>query len=244
MTKKQYFMLLWVICSIASVIKVMPMLLNAEQTELMVVTSVTIIASLVTSICLYGLFLSFGMDLAKGVGIRFLLLETNVNWHKDFFMPAVSIGTIYACCLVLVNMFVSFLPSFSLYYILSWHRVFYVAFLPVFAVISEDAFGMLFVFSGVALLLKNIIRNVSMSVIMPIAIILTIIVPRVTEYIWQLHTNAPITMDVAQLKIMADMLLVYTMCWRKSFETALFCHIVITIMLSLIVPNIIFAFGF
>lgn len=244
MTKKQYFILLWAICSVASVIKVALMLMNVEQAALMVPTLMMMIASLATSICLYGLFLSFGMDLSKKVGIRFLLLETDVDWYKDCFKPATIIGTLYACLLLVINMFVPFLPSFALYYILSLPRMFYVAFVPVFGVIAEDAFGMLFVFSGVALLLKNILKNLSMSVIMPIAIILTIIAPKAVEYIWQLHTNVPIAMDIFQLKVMADMLLVYTVCWRKSFETALLCHIVITVMLSLIIPNIIFAFGF
>lgn len=242
MTKKQYFMTLWAICSVAPIAKTIQMIMK-DTANLEVPMSIIMFTALLGSICINGLLLSLGMDFAKKIGIRFLFLDEYVDWGKDLFKPAIVIGSLYAGSLLLINMFIPLLVPFSLYSFISWYPIIYEAIISVLSAISEDAFGMLFVLSGIALLMNKIAKNVSMSIIMPATIVAIILVPQVVEYIWKFGMGVPLVFNAAKCRTVMDMLLVYTLCWRKSFETALLCHVVIVMILSLIVPAAVIALG-
>ena len=239
MTKKQYFMLLWAVSSIASIITVVTMLMKDEIPPIMPPIPLIVVVSAIGGICIYGFFLSLGMDFANKIGLRFLLLDVNTDWYKDFLRPAIVIGTLYSCLLLVINVFTSPLFTFSVYHFLSWNIIFYKAMENVFNVIAEDAFAILFVFSGVALLIKKVVKNASMFIIIPAAIICIIMVPNVVEYIWRPGASVPFTFSVDKL----NAVLLYMVAWLKGFETALLCHVFVTLILSLIVPAVVIALG-
>lgn len=242
MTKKQYFMLLWGVCSIAPIIKAITMLVKDEIPPVVPPIALMAIATLIGGVCIYGFFLSFGMDFARKIGLRFLLLDAHVDWYKDFLWPAVVIGTLYSCLLLVINIFTPVLFPFSAYYLLGYYVIFYKAIETVFNIITEDAFAILFVFSGLVLLIKKIAKNVSMSIVIPLVITCIVILPNAIEYIWP-PAGTPFVLNIAKFRIGMDAALLFTVAWLKGFETALFFHVVTTIILSLIVPVVIIALG-
>ena len=241
MTKKQYFMLLWAVSAIAPIIRAIAILINDESIPPTI--PLMAVSTFVVGVCIYGLLLSFGMDFAKKIGLRFLLLDENVDWYKNFLRPAVVIGTLYSCLLLVINIFTPLLFPFSVYYLFGWYVVFYKAIEAVFNVINEDAIEILFAFSGLALLIKKIAKNVSMSIIVPVVIVFIVVLPNVVEHIWQSGVGAPFALDIAKSRTGMDVVLLFTVAWLKGFETALLCHMFITIILSLIVPAVVIALG-
>src|SRR5437762_9229171 len=123
MTKKQYFKLLWGICSVAPIIRAIIILITDESIPPII--PLKAISTIIGGVCIYGFFLSLGMDFAKKIGLRFLLLDVNVDWSKDLLRPTVIIGTLYSCLLLVINIFVPLLFTFSVYHFLSWNIIFY-----------------------------------------------------------------------------------------------------------------------
>jgi len=247
LTKKQYFMLLWAVSAIAPIIRAIAILINDKSVPPTI--PLMAVSTLIGGVFIYGLFLYLGMYFAQRIGLRFLLLDVNTDWYKDFLLPVAVIGTAYSCLLLVINAFTPLLVPFSVHHLFGWHVVFYKGFETVFNVINEDAIAILFVFSGLVLLIKKVAKNVSMSVVIPVAIICIAILPTLkglffrSEYILPSGIGVPFVFSIARFKMGIDIALLYTIAWLKGFETALLCHVFITIILSLIVPAVVIALG-
>ena len=90
MIKKQYFMMLWVLCSILPVLMAIEVIRIERMRK---VGSATILATNIVPIALTVLFavvsiigaiLFLGVTFGQKMGIRFLLLDKNIGFGRDF----------------------------------------------------------------------------------------------------------------------------------------------------------------
>ena len=232
MTKKRYFMCLWALCSVYPIVKTIKMLTEYYAVEETLFPFFIPILFLIASICMYGFFLSLGMDFAKKIEMRFLLLDTHGDWNRDLFKPAMLMSVLYVAVVLLVNAAMP-LASFEVLE----GRSFVGLFLKMFSVISHDATMLLFSLSGFAFLLKKIAHNISLSIIMPISIVLIALVNS-TDLFWQLGVESLMPQVVIGLQFVMSVML-GMLFWRKGFETALLCHVIIAAMLYVCAPQLI-----
>lgn len=227
MNKKQYFMLLWGLCSVFIITLMIKRLINTYYIETQFPVFFDIVLY-VSSICIYGFFLSLGMDFSQKIGMRFLLLDTTVRWNRDFFKPAMLVGVLYASAVLVVNALMP-LGVFSH----PQSRSFFGLFDKLFSVISYDAFMLLFLISGLALLLKKIGKNISLSVMVPVSIILISLMDSNKIDLWWRYGMATFMLKCSMTSLLG------LLFWRKGFETALLCHIIVVIALYIFAPQLI-----
>lgn len=245
MTRKQYFMLLWAISSVAVVVGAIIMRINMD-----VAFFRPMLIDVLATIFMYGLLIFLGMNFAQKIGVRFLLLETNVNFVKDILKPAIFFGILYAGITLVVNTFIP-LTSCDLFTHKTLLAVFYQAFSMLLAVMALDAVFLLFVFLGFALLVKTVINNLSMSIVMPIAIAIVGFVNKFNHnFNYTFYPSMLLGVGVGVELIFClptwntlCAVLLSALVWRKGFETAVLCHVVITLVLYLIAPAVVVALG-
>lgn len=97
MTKKQYFLLLWIIGSLDSfyfiVYRTITIWLDMGYLPQGEIVS---IATALVTIILFGIFLYIGLHCAQRIGARLLLLQENYRVLNDIVKPAVVAGSLYA----------------------------------------------------------------------------------------------------------------------------------------------------
>jgi len=236
MTKKQYFMCLWGLWALTSLKQGMP-LMKSEPFGLW-----AFFIYIVIDICCYGFWLSLGMDFAKKIGLRFLFLEDNIDWYKDFLQPAVVASIAYSSVFWAIHVYIPFM-SVVLIDPFSWNMIFDHEIKVVVDSIRASMIGILVIFSGFVLLIKKLTKNISLSIVVPAVIALMMIVPNIIEYTWQSSAGVPWLFTIEKLMSYVGMVLFCAVAWLKSFETAVFCSILTTIILSLIMPMIFYGFG-
>jgi hypothetical protein len=237
-------MLLWAVCSIAPIGRVILVLMKNEIPTIIPPASFFLLVFLMCYICFNGFLLSLGMDFAKKIGLRFLFLDENTDWYKDFLRPIIIISIAYSCFLPAFHIVRLILFSSIVDHIWSWNVIFYKGIEEAFDAIGDASVGVLVIFSGVALFIKKIAKNVSMSVIVPLAIIFIVIVPNVMEYMWHFRVGTPFAFDIDKFISYVNVVFLFTIAWLKGFEVAVSWYVLITIVFSLIRPAVFIAFGF
>ena len=191
-----------------------------------------ILASVVGFI-MNGFFLSLGIDFAKKVDAKLLLLDGHYSFMKDIFNPAVVVGALYAGAVLIVN---AVLPSPSLSVFFYEHSgvLFYKSFFSVFSILGYDVSMFLFSLCGIALLIKKITKNISVTAIDHVSVVLVAVLHNIVPWLWKFGT---VFMIDPIIGFATDMVL-GVLFWKKGFETAVLCHFVIAIILYAIAPAV------
>jgi len=225
MNKKQYFIFLWALCSIAPLLhcvyflKGIIFVKNIEAPVNMLIGIGylwTIIAS--------GIALTFGLDFGSRIGIKFFLWkDKDFDWKKDIIMPTIFLSILYAIYIIFFGgMHVYgnptlFLPLQGKFVITSLPYVFY---------IFNAMAGLLFWLSTFVVILTKISKKTPVSHLIPIGIIiLSIIIVLMQSGQCQ---NSALCIRNIIIPILAMILL-----WKKGFETLLctgFCIAFISYM--------------
>jgi len=236
MTKKQYFMLLWALSSMVSILSVVQYGFNCMGYKGMS----CLIFSPLFAIAMHGCALVFGIYFAQKISARLLFLDGQYNFMKDILKPAAIAGTLYAGAALIIN---ALTPSFYAVQRFSAEEPFFLFFYKLFYDIRFDLFGLLFCVSGLAFIIKKLTKNISMSVVMSTAVGLIIAVPLLYDCYRALLGNFS-WLGVAQdLYGIGTIALIMALFWRKGLEAALLCRVVIVTILYLIAPTVILLVG-
>lgn len=227
MTKIQYFLLLWFLSSMFQILSIAQYGLNCMgYTGLM-----CLLVSAPWSIAVHGCALFFGIYFAQNIGIRLLFLNENYSIFEDIIKPAVLVGSLYAVIMLVVNWLMPFdfivLNKSSCIDLLR-------KFLPN---IRFDLFFLLFCICGLAFVIKKILKNTSLSLIVPICVILAAILP-LFPFIFSCLIRSHCDRDavIRQFFVPTIYIVLGMLFWKKGLEVALLCSIVITTILYFIAP--------
>jgi hypothetical protein len=179
-------------------------------------------------ICVNGFFLFLGMDFASKIGMRFLLLEKHVDWGRDLFKPAVVVSVVYVLVVLVVDPFIS-LGKFYL----PQNRSVLALLMKLFSAISADVIMLLFLLSGLALFLKKIGKNISLSIIMLMSIVLIALISGLSIDLWWRFGVTTFMFKIIMSLALGGIF------WRKGLEAELLCHIIVVIMLYAIAPQLV-----
>ena len=227
MTKKHYFMLLWALCSVVMIARMIESCINTYYIETQFPLFLYIVFY-VSMICVNGIFLFLGMNFASKIGMRFLLLEKHVDWSRDLFKPAVVVSVVYVLVVLVVD---PFIPLGKIY--VPEGRSFFALLMKLFTAISADAIMLLFLLSGLALFLKKIGKNISVSIIMLMSILLIALISGLSIDLWWRFGVVTFLFKVMMSLVLGGIF------WRKGLEAELLCHIIVVIMLYAIAPQLV-----
>lgn len=253
MTKKQYFYWLWALTFAATVISAIIISMFAlpisESDPAAIQASAGIMLLVIIGIVrilFNGFVIAAGLDFAQNIGARLLFLNGQFDFKKDIFKPATLVATTYAGVYLLTNGLLMKYAGTHWLYLFSnsetnWLLLILVVIFGMIQVINEDIWLLLLGVSGIALLVKKIIRNISASQAILISVFLCSLLSGF-HVIWK-HG---ITMSaiVPLIEAIGQAMLLGLLFWKKGFETAVFCHLTIAFILYLVVPGVIFALGF
>lgn len=183
--------------------------------------------------------LAAGMDFAKKIGARLLLLHGDYDVKKDIIKPACIVGIIISSIAVVANKISSFeLLSF---FEKSSYSYFQKILIVPFLVVTHDIRLLLFFIAGIALLIRTITRNsfidmirsVSIDMIVYVSIALGSFFCYMTSPIWlsgtRLIRSNPILFMGPIINCGIGVVL-GVLFWKKGFETAVLCHLIIALI--------------
>ena len=228
MNKKEYFLFLSGLFSLDILIFVIPSTFSvwSEMGYLPAVEIRSFILAL--SIIVAGVVAIYiGIYLAQKIGLRLLLLENQYSFHKDIFMPAIVTASAYSALVLLVN---KFIPIASLNFF-SWNFLRYLTF-----ALRFDIPILLFGLTLIAFIIKKIAQNASLSFIMPISIILLSLLIHAAPLIACLFFDCGLEKVIDLLYTPFTTAVLGVLFWKKGFEAALLCSIIITTILYFVVP--------
>lgn len=236
MTKKQYFLFLWILSSMTSIVSMIQYGFNCMgYTGLQ-----CLIFSPLWSIAVHGCAIFFGIYFAQKIGVRFLLLEERYDFVRDTFKPAVFVGVVYAGAALVIN---ALMPIVA---INLFSNISPIEFLSmVLSLIRFDLMILLFCVSGIAFIIKKLAKKAPLSVVMPICGGLVGILPHAALLILFMVGSYPLDHDLRSFVVIDSLFDVVTyvlltrLFWKKGLETAILCHVVIIAILRMIVPTII-----
>jgi hypothetical protein len=174
----------------------------------------------------FGFTVLLGINLSQRVGLRLLFLEGQFDFIKDILKPAVFISILYACVLVIFRtlLHLAIIPHFSdgldKLFLISWYILIY------------DVMIFLFGLSGCALFIKKVGNNMSMSFVMPLSIFLIALIYNV-GMAWMCGVVSLVGIVAIMPTFISD-IIVGTLFWKKGFEAAVLCHIIIATILHII----------
>jgi hypothetical protein len=239
MTRKTYSIILWLL-SIASPFAFI--LINRAVDQFLgipsaIITSRALISMGVGAAIIYGFAIMIGMRCAQELEIRFLLLEEHPDLKRDLFVPGILAGVGCAAVVFLID---HLLPSSPLnLYALSCSWPLLTGFLGlIFAIVNQEVLLSLFAISSIAVLLKKMF-NMSIAARMWISIVLATLLFMSMHIPLFIHTTVPdlglLLLRIGLLTGIAGITFGY-LYWKKSFETAVFAHIVIDFCVFVVVP--------
>jgi hypothetical protein len=266
MNKKQYFISLWTLYIVFVVVgSVFLFVFGFVPTDELApvgirpaVDLMTLVVTAMASILIYGFVIAMGLDFAEKIGARLLLLNGKFDFKEDVFKPAVGVGTVYAGVHLLANaLLVKFFAGVAgpeslvgVLQLLPLHMfsdidttelflIFCSISMRMFRVIFDDIVLLLLIVSGITLFLKKIIRGISTSKAMLIAITLSVFLSGLNDirlYGFSMLAIIPLVETIRQAALGG-------LFWKKGFETAVFCHLTIVFILYVIVPAVVFVLG-
>lgn len=240
MTRNQYSVILWLFC-IVSPFALMPFeqaIAHFLGLEPITLTTWGLGIAAFQAALMYGFMIYYGMQWSTALGARFLMLETNPNLWRDLLKPGLIAGILSAAAIFAVD---ALLPASPLN-LLAFERSvppcvgFFCLF---FCIVNQEVFLSLWCIAGITTLLKKVGPALSNNTQWVLSII-------ITSFLFGL-AHIPIFVRAG----MPDMVLVImrimvitifsgitfgTLFWKKSFETAVWGHVVIDAILFVGVP--------
>jgi len=238
MTKKQYFYLLWTLSSIPTVIGIILTFTTGEYLNvgddpeaLRASTGIVFSIALgVLEIMFRGFLVTIGLYFAERIGAPFLLLNDNYDLKKDILKPAIIVGTVVSCIVVAIDTASPFeLFSFPG----ELPGPFYGTLISLVNCIVYDVNLLLLWIAGLALLIKKVTNNADMDLIVYTSIVLIAFLFNMSSPIWHFGITAFIIGPMIRSGI--DVVL-GVLFWKKGFETAVLCHLVMILIFYLIAP--------
>jgi hypothetical protein len=253
--KKQYFMLWWALVSVTSVLQAIHGFINKEFPETFIFCVMNIFGIIV-----YGFILTMGLHFAQKIGAKLLFLDEDCNFKRDIFKPAILAAIIYATVRLLANGLLikftggiagvevmgtviegHFLPLGMFFNATTTEifPIFNAIVMELFQAINESVQFLLFLIAGLSLLLKKIIKDISTSKAMQISIFVCVVLSSfrlIASYGFSLFILVPLV-GVIKGAVLG------VLFWKKGFETAVLCNVIIVLILYLIAPAVVFAIG-
>lgn len=240
MTRKTYGIILWLL-SVISPFALTPYLSAVARfagSEPISLTSYMFIVIAVLAMIAYGLLLYFGMQWADAIGARFLLLKKNPDLNDDVFMPGLIAGALCAGVVLFID---ALLPP-SPFTLLALARSVPPAigfFCLFFCILNQEVFLCIFCVSGIAVFLKRMMSDRSLSACIAISIILAALLFSIAHlplfYYVTADNRTLLIVRIVLLNTIAGVMF-GTLFWKKSFETAVWAHVVVDFVLFVLVP--------
>jgi hypothetical protein len=181
--------------------------------------------------------LALGMDFAKRIGAKLLLLHEHYDLKKDILYPATITSVAVSCIVIVANMISPFeLFTFFEGYSYSFLTKMLTA---LFTVIKYDIQLLLLWISGLAVLIKMVTRSKSTDLVMYVSIVLIAFLFNLGSSIWHLGAglvlSSPMLVFGPAMRCGIDVVL-GVLFWKKGFETAVLCHLIIVFLFYAIMP--------
>jgi hypothetical protein len=240
MTRNQYSVILWLFCIISpfTLVPFERVILQFVGLEPLALTPWGLIISAIGAVFLYGWMVILGMRWAREIGVRFLLLEEDPDFYHNLFKPGL-IGGILCCAAILL--FDALLPASPMNLLAFARSVppeigFFGLF---FCVVNQQVYLSLFCVSGIVLLLKSMAEDLSESFIFSISIFVTALLFGLAHIPTFVNPAMPdvslVIMRIMVLNIFSGVTF-GTLYWKKSFEAAVWAHVVVDAILYVLIP--------
>lgn len=221
--------------------------LSASDELIKSLSSVFIISSVLTRgvfdvaivLLFSAIILAAGIDFAKKIGAKLLLLQDGYNLKNDIIKPACLVGIPLSSIAVVANKISSFelLSFFEKSSYSSFHKILIVPFL----VITHDIRLLLFFIAGIALLIRTItrsssidmIRSASIDMIVEVSIGVVSFFYHMTSPIWLSGTRFIRSNPILFMGPIINCgigIALGILFWKKGFETAVLCHLIIALI--------------
>ncbi len=245
MTRKRYFIFLWILGSISS-LAVVPFVrvvatLTGNAFMDIELTPTAILALIFEGIIGSGVILFFGMKFANKIGAKFLLMRSGVDWMTDLFKPGVIGGLLCSVIVLLVDYLlpVSFLTLGSL---IMQIPPLYGLLAVAGGVVNQEVLLCLLSISGIALLLKRLFKTANMNIVMPVSIGISAFLfgiahlPTFINIVNIGNTDMVLVFRVIMLNIITGTTF-GTLFWKKGFEAAVLAHLVVDTIFYILIPS-------
>jgi len=187
---------------------------------------------------IYGLMIKYGMQWATARGARFLLLEKNVNFWRDLFKPGLVAGIVCALAILVVD---QCLPASPLNFLVLAKSIppligFFGLF---FCIVNQEIFLNLFCVAGIATGFKYMCKELPNDALWILSILITSVIFGIVHLPVFVYQGMPDMALVILRSIVLNLLSGITfgmLFWKKSFETAIWGHVVVDAIVFVIVP--------
>lgn len=240
MTKKQYFMMLWPFSCMPAIISLVR---YGYQSMFSFSSHDSLISFLIHpffAIAMHTVALVMGFYFAQQIGARLLFLQEDYDFKDDVLKPALLAGSLYVTVALLIN---TIMPLGELYFDFSSYVDIAESFFnTIFYKIRFDLFGLLFGLCGSVFAIKKIAKDVSLSVIMSICIVVISVLP-VSVLLFDCfgRFGCAASQFMGLSFGISNSLLLGILFWKKGLETAMLYEVIVCSILYLIVPVIILA---
>lgn len=255
MTKKNYFMVLWALACAPTIMAVLGLLFFgavpiSEFDPAAIRTSVGVMSLIITSmmvIFVRGFVITIGLHFSEKINAQLLFLKEQFDLKKDILRPAVWAAAVYASIQLLVRvLLIKFTgansPVLSLFSNpdTTWGYKLIILLMSLLGTINHDIWLLLLVVSGIGLLVKKIANNISLSRAMLISVFISSVLSGF-YVIWKFGISV-LAID-SLVESIGIPLCLGLLFWKKGFETAVFCHLMIVFILYLVAPAVVLALG-
>jgi len=240
MTRNQYGLILWLFCVISpfTLVPFECAITRFVGLEPLALTPWGLMISAIGATFIYGWMVFLGMQWARKIGARFLLLENNPDFYNDLLKPGLIAGIV---CTIAILFFDAALPA-SPMNLLAFARSVPPAigfFGLFFCVVNQQVYLSLFCVSGFVLLLKTMFEDLSESFVFAVSIFATAFLFGLAHIPTFVNPAMP---DVALVITRIMVLNIFSgvtfgmLYWKKGFETAVWGHVVVDAILYVLVP--------
>ena len=191
------------------------------------------------SMIIVGMQVELGMYFAQAVGAPLLLLQRDFRLKEDILKPAIVVGGVCGFVLLFANQFVS-IDLFPEYFFKNFfhnkysHFFSYKMLIYVLGSVADSTALLLLFISGLGLLISSIAKNISINLVMLISILLYSLLSSMHQVFF---ATAGISMISLGIRMCLDIIRA-VIFWKKGFETAVLCHLIIVFMYYLLPAGI------
>lgn len=240
MTRNQYSFILWLFCIVSpfTLIPFERVIAGFVGLEPIALAPLGLIFSAVGAFFIYGWMIFLGMQWSKRIGARFLILEERYDLYNDLIKPGLIAGILCAALILFVDALLPSSPMNLLAFARSVPPV--IGFFGLFfCIVNQEVFLSLFCITGFALLLKKNLEYLSESVVFSLSIFATSLLFGLAHIPTFVNPAMP---DVGLVVVRIMILNIFSgftfgmLYWKKSFETAVWGHVVVDAVLYVLVP--------
>jgi hypothetical protein len=238
MTKKQYLMLLWPLSCAPAIMS----LVKYGWGSLFSFAGYGPLASFLIhpffSIALHTCALFIGIYFAQQIGARLLFLQDNYDLKNDVLKPAVFMASLYAVAVLIINWVT---PFGEIYFQPAYMDIVQSFFF--YKIVPTMRFDLIFLLLGVCgsvFIIKKIVKNISLTVLMPICIVLISILPLLIilfDCVTRSRCLAEVLIRESFMSI--SCIILGMLFWKKGLEAALIYHVIVMTILYLIAPIVV-----